>query len=292
MTLLGKIFVVLIFIMSLVFMSFSVMVYATHRNWKMIVTNTTPTEKDPLGLESQLEDSKNANRQQRMELEKMKNELAIERAARREALARLEARATQLNDQLVQKQAEYVALMARSGEAIETVDTTTQTAKRLKDEVAMLRSQVTQTRLDRDQQLARVVELTDGIHQMRGNLGRLKTTNGELLARVNKMKQVLDAHGLPEVLRPDIPPPLEGLVTDIARDKYIEVSIGSDDGLLVGHELNVTREGTFLGRAVVRKTNTDRSVGELMDEYRKGRVQRGDFVKTNTRGRMLTLKSR
>lgn len=34
MNLVGKIFVLLIFIMSLVFMSTAVMVYATHRNWK------------------------------------------------------------------------------------------------------------------------------------------------------------------------------------------------------------------------------------------------------------------
>ena len=34
MTLLGKIFTVLIMVMSVVFMSFSIVVYATHTNWK------------------------------------------------------------------------------------------------------------------------------------------------------------------------------------------------------------------------------------------------------------------
>ena len=37
MNLVGKIFTVLIFVMSLVFMSFAVVVYATHRNWKEVV---------------------------------------------------------------------------------------------------------------------------------------------------------------------------------------------------------------------------------------------------------------
>ena len=38
MNLVGKIFVVLIFVMSLVFMAFAMAVYATHRNWREEVT--------------------------------------------------------------------------------------------------------------------------------------------------------------------------------------------------------------------------------------------------------------
>ncbi len=34
MNLVGKIFVVLIFVMSIVFAAFSIMVYATHTNWR------------------------------------------------------------------------------------------------------------------------------------------------------------------------------------------------------------------------------------------------------------------
>ena len=53
MNLVGKIFIVLIFVMSLVFMAFSMAVYATHRNWREVVVGkpkggyspnwTTPT---------------------------------------------------------------------------------------------------------------------------------------------------------------------------------------------------------------------------------------------------------
>ena len=38
MNLVGKIFIVLILVMSLVFMSFAVVVYATHHNWKEVAT--------------------------------------------------------------------------------------------------------------------------------------------------------------------------------------------------------------------------------------------------------------
>ena len=42
MNLVGKILVVLILVMSLVWMSWAVMVYATHQNWKEEITRTDP----------------------------------------------------------------------------------------------------------------------------------------------------------------------------------------------------------------------------------------------------------
>ena len=55
MTFIGKIFTVLIFIMSIVFMSLSLVVFATHKNWKLVATNATPSATQPLGLKQQLE---------------------------------------------------------------------------------------------------------------------------------------------------------------------------------------------------------------------------------------------
>ena len=37
MNLFGKVLVVLIFVMSIVFMTFTMLVYSTHRNWKELV---------------------------------------------------------------------------------------------------------------------------------------------------------------------------------------------------------------------------------------------------------------
>ena len=58
MNLVGKIFVVLIFVMSLVFMAFAMAVYATHRNWREEVTR--PRERSAagkeLGLQYQLDE--------------------------------------------------------------------------------------------------------------------------------------------------------------------------------------------------------------------------------------------
>ena len=54
MNLVGKIFTVLIFVMSLVFMTFAIMVYATQKNWKLVVDNSQDTVERPLGLSQRL----------------------------------------------------------------------------------------------------------------------------------------------------------------------------------------------------------------------------------------------
>ena len=59
MNLVGKILTVLIFVFCLVWMSFSVMQYATLKNWRLVVDNgpATVTLEHPLGLKQQLDDA-------------------------------------------------------------------------------------------------------------------------------------------------------------------------------------------------------------------------------------------
>lgn len=54
MNLVGKIFVVLIFVLSLVQMSLTMTVYVTHTNWRLVADNSDTT-KGPLGLKQRLE---------------------------------------------------------------------------------------------------------------------------------------------------------------------------------------------------------------------------------------------
>ena len=50
MTLLGKIFTMMIFILCLMCMFFAVAVYQTDKNWKDVVVNESEAEGKPLGL--------------------------------------------------------------------------------------------------------------------------------------------------------------------------------------------------------------------------------------------------
>ena len=57
MTFLGKIFTVLIMIMSVLFMGLAMVVFATHTNWKKVVDNPQASANAPLGLKQQLQQS-------------------------------------------------------------------------------------------------------------------------------------------------------------------------------------------------------------------------------------------
>src|ERR1051325_9300749 len=56
MNFVGKIFIVLIFVMSLVFMSLALAVYAKHQNWRLMVESTKKDAQGiPIGLKYKLE---------------------------------------------------------------------------------------------------------------------------------------------------------------------------------------------------------------------------------------------
>src|SRR5687768_8375758 len=107
MTLVGKIFTVLIFVMSVLFMAFSVMVFATHKNWKEFADNPTPGPGQKLGLKQQYEQLQILKKQADEQLNTLKNELAEEQAARKQALAALQSQLTQAETKLAAQQAEY-----------------------------------------------------------------------------------------------------------------------------------------------------------------------------------------
>ena len=65
----------------------------------------------------------------------------------------------------------------------------------------------------------------------------------------------------------------------VAND-LAEVSIGSDDGLQAGHELEVFRADEYLGRLRVVSVKPDRAVVRVLKDFARGIVQRGDRVAT------------
>lgn len=281
MTLLGKIFTVLIFIMSVVFFAFSVVVYATHKNWKMTATNAKPDEKFGLGLKEQVEQARTNNKQLRQELAALQNELAKERAARRQALAVLQSKLTQYMQQLVQKETELTTLQAANGAAVQELKATQDTMARLTDEVNVLRTKIRDAEVDRDTQFASVVALTDNLNQLQGVHSRLNERRDQLVVEVSRYKKQLDVRGI-KVEDPveNIVPKVNGEVTAVSSaDKgLVEISIGSDDGLRNDHQLDVFRNATYLGKIKVMRTSPDKSVAQIIKESQRGPIMKGDKV--------------
>ena len=77
-----------------------------------------------------------------------------------------------------------------------------------------------------------------------------------------------------------IPPNVKGVVVTVGEKNLIEISVGGDDGILVGHKLDVYREGAYLGKVIVLKTSPDRAVAEIIPDFKRGTIRKGDRVAT------------
>ena len=277
MTLIGKIFTVLILVMSVAFMMLSIMVFATHRNWREYAEGT-PTKP---GLKQELEKLQALKNEAVAQQQQLRQQLAEEQAARKHALGAMTARLVRAENELAAKQQELDTLAANHTQVSAAANTAQQRLTALENEIAALRGDLRKTEQDLDQKFLTVVELTDQLNQAISLRDELNIRNKQAVDQIAQMKQVMDANGLTiDSLVSHIPPKVEGVVLEVSDKDLIEISIGADDGLKVGHAMEVYRDNTYLGRIVIRRTAPDRAVGQIMKELQRGQIKRGDRVST------------
>lgn len=281
MTLLGKIFTVLIFIMSVVFMTLSLMVFATHKNWKLVATNPSPGPGQVIGYREQLAKKESEITNLNNQLARLKDQYAGEQAARTYAIAALTSKLTQIEQQLQQRETELQNAQGTLTLQTTAVQTAAINNQRLMEEVQKLRESVQFAQNDRDEQFKKVVALTDDLNKAIGIERQLNERSAQLEDQVAQQKRVMDAHGLTiftDTL--NIPPSVDGVVLAVGAKDMIEISIGSDDGLKEGHHMEVYRGTTYLGRVEILKTEPNRSVARIIPEFRKGTIRKDDRVTT------------
>lgn len=281
MTFVGKIFVVLIFVMSLVFMSFAVVVYATHRNWYAVVENDRNAK--PVGLKVQLEDKKREAEVALNTRQKLEAEIAEEKSARIREVAKLTTTVEELKQQRDELQKNEAKLKQSVDDSVAAMTAAQNTLKELRDEISGLRDLNDKVRKERDEKLAESVKLEDQLAQAKAEEDRLNKRNTDLVGQVAEYSNRMQEEGIPLETKT---PRVEGVVLAVNANGLLEISIGSDDGLIVGHQLEIFRisadaaAGKYLGRVTVVKTDVDRAVARLIPETRKGPIQVDDRVAT------------
>jgi hypothetical protein len=263
MNLVGKILTVFILVMSIFFCALAVAVYATHKNWRQIVLNPTPAPGRPLGLQQQLKNEALAK------LSNEYNQLKLQHDQLRKDY-----------DGIDQERREALARMKTSEDRLAALRTAVEGDEAQGGKTPGLRKEILQAQRERDQYFNEVVRLTDEKNQAIDTLRRLRDYQVVLRQDLDKAQAVLLKFGLkpvPELYR-DQPPPVEGLVRSTQEEKWVEIDIGSDDGLLPGHKLEVYRGSGYVGRIEVVKTDFDRAVCQVVPGYLKSRMQRDDFV--------------
>lgn len=113
----------------------------------------------------------------------------------------------------------------------------------------------------------------------------------QLLTENKAMKSFLNSKNLPSdyklmVALTTPPPPLEGRIIDVlkpdrnSKREYIEISLGRDAGLEVGHKLTVYRGAKYLGTIRLTLVETDKSVGYVDSRAKNANFQVDDEVTT------------
>lgn len=278
MTLIGKIFTVLILIMSLVFMTVAMMVYATHKNWRTVVKGDGAAVQ---GMEKTINEQKTAATSLQNEIETLKTKLEQERAARVYALAALQARTKLQEAELQRLDQENERLVKSEADMKVILELAETNSKNLKQEVTQLRGDIKTAQADRDNSFGEVVLLTDKLQQYKVEQDRLKEREQQLVSTTARMQRVLTAHGMDQYTPVDgIPPKLDAVVTAVNDNNMVEISVGADDGIRPGNTLDVFNGDTYLGRIIIKQTAPDRAVGEILREYRRGLIKKGDYVST------------
>ncbi len=271
MNFVGKIIVVLILVMSLVFMAFSMAVYSTHRNWK--------AEADKLKV--QRDNGKVKNDELNKQLEDLKTKLAQETAAYEQQLAKLGTLREELLQRRDSDEQRLAQLVGQNAELTGTVGATQQRLTALVEEVGQLRADIVLAQKDRDERFADVVVKTEKLHNVHAQLVRAKEVEMQLAREIARYKLAADGAGLDLNAPADgAPPTVEGQVTRVAGNRLIEVSLGSDDGLRTKHTVHVYRGKSYLGKVEILETSPDRAVGRILRPYQKGAIRKGDRVAT------------
>ncbi len=294
MTFVGKIFTVLVFIFSISFMVMAAMVIAMHKPYYDVV-NLPPDQVKggkKLGLVYQIEDLKEQKAALENEKEALENQLNAERVSRVIALGQLETELNRLNGELASKKVVLAETQKENAAANTTMNGSQKLAESLGKEVADLRGVLRDTQNDRDKVFNQFVAQTDKVHELTLLDTRLKQTNARLVSQYAKAKRVLDTLGVTVDMKVDgAAPSVNAIVTGVRKSSpqeiYVGLSVGSDDGILKGHEFNVTRGSSFVGKVKVVRVWPDRCVAISIPDYYKHPFEKNDLAKTITLGELL-----
>jgi hypothetical protein len=271
---LGKVFVVLILLMSVIFMALSMAVYATHKNWKAVAD----------GLQTQLETARSESESLKTAHNRKVEELNVETEAAEQQLRKLETERESLADRNVQIQTELDQLKQQQREQLASVSSTQELNKGLAAEVTGLRQQIRTEQQARDAAVNATLTATEELHDVKNRYEVARARTEQLTKQNAGMTFMMKERGMnPDADPKSVVPVVNGVITQVRRSngaQLVEVSIGADDGLSAGNTLEVSRGDRYLGRIEILETSPDKSVGRVDRRFQTGQIQENDRVAT------------
>jgi hypothetical protein len=277
MNLLGRIFIVLILIMSIGFMFSAMVVYSTHKNWRELAVG-------PGGLQERLTQAQANFNELQTQYNRLESQLRTELETRDQEIRKLETERVAQNERNTDIQNELEQLRQAQRDSTAAVVVAQQDNERLAAQVNDLRQEIRTNQQLRDQAFATTLQATEELHQTAAELESAEERKQQLTQQVANMTTVMRESGLNPTTDPNaVVPRVDGFVTQIRRSngsQFVEITIGADDGLKAGDTIEVYRGDKYLGRVEILRTSPDKAVGRIDRRFQQGQIQEGDRVAT------------
>jgi hypothetical protein len=284
MTFVGRILVILIMLFSVIFLGISTVTYTTAKNWK---TATDQERQKGDALKKKLSDA-----------QAQKDAAAKELT---DAKGRFDAEAKNLNDRINSLNETNARDSAQLQDARGKLAAATQNAKSALDEVEarrketlLLREQKSAVEKQANEFKLHQADLNDRIRELERMLDTATKNNSDLLERSAKFSTLLRQNGLSDDISQikgmESPPPVQGEISKVdATNRRVEITVGSDDGLVPGHQLylfRTTPRPEYLGKVSVISVDPDQAVAKVIgNTYLGKKLKEGDLVSSTIRPR-------
>ena len=277
MTHVGKILVLVIMAFSLLFLGISTVVFSTAKNWK---TATEEQKKEVENVKKKLSEAQ-------AKADEAKKQMEDTKAAATEATQQLNNRIHGLENENKRDVDEITNVRAQLSKATESAKSALDEVEAKRNETNLLRSQKSVVEKQANEFKLRQAELNDHIRELERMLESATKNNSDLREKVAKFSTLLNRAGLSadisQIKGVESPPRVQGQVKRVdAANRRVEVSIGSDDGLVIGHELylfRTTPRPEYLGRVQIVSVEPDQAVARVVgNTYQGKKIKEGDVV--------------
>jgi len=284
MTFVGKILVIVIMAFALLFLGISTVVFTTHTNWK----DATAAER------KKVSDLNTKTQTLTEQIGAVKKDLEKAQADHKAAIEQKEGAIKSLEDDIKTAQNEITAARTKLEVAQESAKTSLAEAAENRKETEQLRAQKSEVEKQANEYKLQHTELNDKIREHERQIKTLDDNNKDLRDRVARLSTLLRKNGLSDDISAvkglESPPVVQGEVAKVdVKNTQVEITIGSDDGLVPGHTLFLFRtkpRPEYLGKIQILTVDPDQAVGKVIGTTVQGKkIQEGDIVSSTIRPR-------
>jgi septal ring factor EnvC (AmiA/AmiB activator) len=278
MNLVGKIFTALIFVMCIVFATFSLMVHAGHKNWR----------DEYVKLVAQLNKSNEEKATLQQAYKQLDEQRKNDNERSKEQIGKLQFANDQLTKANIDAQTKNNQLQGDLRKFAADFKLVQQNLADLRDEADSLRSAIKVAVVERQKIFTNLVNTTTDNTNHQNDINRLEQRLRDVVDKFQTLQQQLAYASIRPADMVKDPPPISGMVTGFPRgggqSSDVEISLGYDDGVRPGHRFSVTssKTGQYVGDVqVVQVPNPNRAVARPVKETMREQIQKYDHVQAN-----------